>query len=104
VQEALANVIKHARATHATVTLMRDTTVRVSVEDNGVGFGTPAPAFAYGLAGMRERVGELGGRLHLENRPGGGARMVAELPVGPRRPGALMAGSRQRSATVDGSA
>jgi Histidine kinase/Histidine kinase-, DNA gyrase B-, and HSP90-like ATPase len=86
VQEALANVVKHARATHATVTLGRDTRVRVSVEDNGVGFGAPVPAFAYGLAGMRERVAALGGRLSLENRPGGGARVVADLPR-PDEPG-----------------
>jgi signal transduction histidine kinase len=80
VQEALANVVKHARATHATVTLTWDPTVRVSVEDNGVGFGAPVPAFAYGLAGMRERVAALGGRLSLENRPAGGTRVVADLP------------------------
>ena len=80
VQEALANVVKHARATHATVTLRWDTRVRVSVEDNGVGFGAPVPAFAYGLAGMRARVAALGGLLSLENRPGGGARVVADLP------------------------
>ena len=80
VQEALANVVKHARATRATVTPVRGTTVRVSVEDNGVGFGAPAPAFAYGLAGMRERVGALGGRLQLDDGPSGGARVVAELP------------------------
>lgn len=81
VQEALANVVKHARATRATVTLARDTTVRVSVEDDGVGFGAPAPAFAYGLAGMRERVAALGGRLRLDNGPAGGARVVAKLPL-----------------------
>ena len=46
-----------------------------------VGFGASAPAFAYGLAGMRERVAALGGVLHLENRPSGGARVVAELPL-----------------------
>jgi signal transduction histidine kinase len=81
VREALANVVKHARATHATITLIRDTTVRVCVEDNGVGFGTSKPAFAYGLDGMRERAEALGGRLHLDNRPTGAARVVAELPV-----------------------
>jgi signal transduction histidine kinase len=81
VQEALANVVKHARATRAIVTLVWDTTVRVSVEDDGIGFGAPTPAFAYGLAGMRERVRTLGGQLQLENRPGGGARLVAELPL-----------------------
>ena len=82
VREALANVVKHARATRATVTLVLDTTVRVCVEDDGRGFGAPVPAFAYGLRGMRERVGALGGRLHLDNRPAGGARVVAELSVG----------------------
>jgi signal transduction histidine kinase len=81
VQEALANVIKHARAACATVTLVRGTTVRVSVEDDGVGLGAPGPAFTYGLAGMRERVAALGGVLHLDNRPAGGARVVAVLPV-----------------------
>ena len=81
VQEALANVIKHARATRATVTLVLDTTVHVCVEDDGLGFGAPVPAFAYGLAGMRERVGALGGVLQLDNRPTGGARLVAELAV-----------------------
>ena len=80
-QEALANVIKHARATRATVTVIRDATVRLTVEDNGVGLGAPAPAFAYGLAGMRERVAALGGTLHLGNGSGGGARVVAELPL-----------------------
>src|SRR5205807_10614388 len=81
VQEALANVVKHARATRATITLVREKTVRVCVEDDGVGFGAPTAAFTYGLAGMRERVGALGGVLHLDNRPSGGARVVAELPV-----------------------
>jgi NarL family two-component system sensor histidine kinase LiaS len=81
VQEALANVVKHARASHATVTLERQRVLRLSIADNGVGFGTQVPPFAYGLTGMRERVEELGGRLHLENGPNGGARLVAELPL-----------------------
>jgi signal transduction histidine kinase len=81
VREALANVVKHAHATSATVTLVWDATVRLIVEDNGVGFGTPAGAFTYGLTGMRERVAALGGRLQLENRPTGGARVVAQLPL-----------------------
>ena len=81
VQEALANVVKHAHATRATITLVQDATVRLQVEDDGVGFGAPTPAFAYGLAGMRERVAALGGRLHLDNRPAGGARVVAERPL-----------------------
>ena len=41
----------------------------------------PAAAFSYGLAGMRERVEALYGAPQLETRPGGGARLVAELPL-----------------------
>jgi signal transduction histidine kinase len=84
-REALANVIKHARARRATVSVrvVRDTTVRLVVEDDGIGFGATAAVFSYGLAGMRERATALGGMLHLENRPGGGARVVAELPLPP---------------------
>jgi signal transduction histidine kinase len=81
VQEALTNVVKHARASRATVTLIRDATVRVCIEDDGVGFGASAGAFAYGLAGIRHRVEALGGVLQLENRPGGGARVLANLPL-----------------------
>ena len=44
-QEALANVVKHARATRAVVTLVRDATVRLLVEDDGVGFGAPRGGF-----------------------------------------------------------
>jgi signal transduction histidine kinase len=73
-------VVKHARARRATVTLVRAATMRLVVEDDGVGFGAPPAAFTHGLAGMRERGAALGGRLLLENRPGGGARVVAELP------------------------
>ena len=81
VQEALVNVIKHARATHATVTLVLDATLHLCVEDDGVGFGAPAAAFSYGLAGMHERIGGLGGRLYLGNGPSGWSRVVAELPI-----------------------
>jgi signal transduction histidine kinase len=80
-REALANVVKHAHATHATVTLAWDSAVRLVVEDDGVGYDTHVAAFTYGLAGMRERVEALGGRLQLENRPTGGARVAAEIPL-----------------------
>jgi beta-1,4-mannooligosaccharide phosphorylase/Histidine kinase len=79
VREALANVIKHARARSATVTLVWDRWLRICVEDDGRGFGAPVPAFAYGLRGMRERVAALGGpdgrpALALLHRPTFGVR------------------------------
>jgi signal transduction histidine kinase len=82
-QEALTNVVKHARAAHASVTLAVDArTASLHIADDGMGFTTPAPAFdSYGLVVMRERVSSLGGTLRLGNRPEGGAFVHAELPL-----------------------
>jgi signal transduction histidine kinase len=56
-QEALTNVVKHAHARAARVTVVAaDGTVVMEVRDDGVGFATGATASGYGLANMRERV------------------------------------------------
>jgi signal transduction histidine kinase len=89
-QGALSNVVKHARASRVTVTLgsPRRSIVRMTVEDNGIGFDVDVPRQAYGLAAMRERLAGLGGRFQLESRPAGpagqrsGTRIEAELPLG----------------------
>jgi signal transduction histidine kinase len=86
-QEALANVRKHARARNVAVTLsyMMDM-VALDVRDDGVGFD-PAPRGngdvegGFGLAAMRERVEQQGGRLIVESAPGEGATLVVELPI-----------------------
>ena len=83
VQESLTNIVKHARATSVSVVLTRkDDSVSVVVEDDGVGF-EPARERdgGIGLAGMRERVALLGGRLAIESRPGAGTTFVAEVPL-----------------------
>ena len=77
--EALANVIKHARASGANVSAQRRNGVLVvEIEDDGVG-GARAEDGA-GLRGLIDRVEALGGRLRIENPPEGGARVVAEIP------------------------
>jgi signal transduction histidine kinase len=73
--------LARARCATVSVSVVRDTTVRREVEDDGVGFGAPESSFAYGLAGMRDRVVALGGRLHLENGTSGGQWVVVELPL-----------------------
>ena len=82
VQEALTNVVKHARATFALVYLSRTgDTVKVAIEDNGVGF---EPAFArggLGLIGIRERVSHLQGTVQVDSAPGRGTRLTIELPA-----------------------
>jgi signal transduction histidine kinase len=83
VQEALTNIIKHARAQSVSVVVARgDGAVRTVIEDDGVGFAPDAVREgALGLVGMRERVHLLGGRFELRSALGRGTTLVAELPV-----------------------
>jgi signal transduction histidine kinase len=95
VQEALANVARHSRATSASVVLerRRDTLVAI-VEDNGRGFDVQtllAREQSLGLHGMRERSLLVGGKLTIESSPGGGTTVFVQVPlelgVGSREPG-----------------
>jgi signal transduction histidine kinase len=83
VQEALTNVVKHAAATRASVTLTRKgASVLAVVEDDGRGFDVAAAGNGgLGLVGMRERLALLGGRLTIEASPGSGTTLVAEVPL-----------------------
>jgi signal transduction histidine kinase len=82
VSEALTNVAKYARATHAEVTVRRDDgRVTVEVADDGVG-GADA-ARGSGLRGLADRVSALDGSLAVESPPGGGTRLRAEIPAVP---------------------
>jgi signal transduction histidine kinase len=76
--EALANVVKHARATAATVTAQRrDGRLLIEVSDDGVG---GASADGSGLRGLADRVEAHGGRLRVESSRGGGTRVIGEIP------------------------
>src|SRR5262249_19740614 len=88
-QEALTNVVRHARAGHVRIELRQgDAAVELAVRDDGVGFDVgPTQEQAarqghLGLLGMRERVQNLGGRLDVESAPGRGTRIRATFPVG----------------------
>ena len=77
--EALANVVKHANASRATVSARREDGVLViEVEDDGVG-GAHAENGS-GLRGLADRVEALGGRLVVESPTGGGTHVVGEIP------------------------
>lgn len=85
-QEALTNVVRHAGATEAVVTVERSGDEFVlTVDDDGVG---PAGADAAdrgegsGILGMRERAALLGGSVELGASPLGGTRITARLPWG----------------------
>jgi signal transduction histidine kinase len=86
-QEALANVAKHAAASHAWVTLsyMEDV-VSLDVRDDGAGFAQPGErngGGGFGLIAMRQRVNRLAGTLEIESEPGAGTAVSASLPAIP---------------------
>jgi signal transduction histidine kinase len=82
VQEALANVTKHARAGHATVTVIEHGgTVEIAVTDDGRGFSLQDATDGFGLIGMRERVRLVGGRHEIESAPGRGTTVLAWIPA-----------------------
>ena len=83
VQEALANIVKHAEATHVSIFLTRkENSVAAVIEDDGKGFDTNATGDdTLGIVGMRERVGIVGGRLVIESAKGSGTTIAAEVPI-----------------------
>lgn len=88
VQEGLTNAFRHARAAHIAVEVARDgAALRITVRDDGVGLTANRGANGLGLRGMSERVGALGGALRVENAPGGGVALRADMPLGRDRSG-----------------
>ena len=88
VQELLNNVMKHAQAQEVFVEVSReDNQLYISVEDDGVGFDAagPAPRAGIGLAGIRTRVGLLGGTFRVQSRLGQGTSSALQVPV-PAKP------------------
>ena len=88
IQEALNNVLKHARAHRVSVILeRRRDQVVVIVEDDGQGFNVdaaicePGREHGLGLLGMQERIALVGGTLSIESRVGSGATIVARIPI-----------------------
>lgn len=81
-QEALTNVVRHARAAAVTLTLQRENgAILLAVRDDGRGFDPAHAADAsLGLLGMQERAELAGGRLEIESAPGRGATVRARLP------------------------
>ncbi len=84
VQEALTNVLRHARARTAAVSVCNaDGVLHVAVVDDGAGAGATANGggAGSGVRGMRERARALGGTLQAGPRDGGGWQVRATLPL-----------------------
>jgi len=85
VQEALTNAVRHGRAAHVRVSVVRRRgQLEVAVTDDGCGFDPAAigdRTMRLGLRGMRERVALLNGQLDITSRTGGPTQIYAILPV-----------------------
>jgi signal transduction histidine kinase len=80
-QEALTNVVRHARAAHAVVAVERlGDELLLTVDDDGR--GTQGADEGSGILGMRERAALLGGSVEVAPSPRGGTRVTARLPWG----------------------
>ncbi len=116
VRELLFNVVKHASAAPATVTVRRteDNDIRIVVSDTGPGFDRDLGsvpddvAGGLGLFSIRERLGLLGGQLHIESVPGTGSRVSLTAPLArlvevpaPAAPPVSPTGSRAVAAQAD---
>ena len=81
VREALSNILKHAQADQAWVSLQAqlDGSIRLQIEDNGVGIQKMAGVHHYGMAIMEERARALHGRLQYLLRTTGGTCVQLEF-------------------------
>jgi len=87
-QEALANVTRHAQATHIDFSLKLDPeSVVMVIEDDGIGI-TPAQLAdekSYGLIGIRERATQFGGKVQITQPERGGTRVHVDIPLVERK-------------------
>jgi signal transduction histidine kinase len=81
-QEAMHNIVKHAKATYVNVSLQQsDHCTRLVISDNGVGFDTTREFTGHlGLKSMRERTLGLGGSFEVTSAPGEGTTLKIEVP------------------------
>jgi signal transduction histidine kinase len=86
-QEALANVRRHAHASHVRLRLAAEHgTAELEVLDDGLGIADGTPE-GIGLRGMRERVAAGGGELQVAAAPAGGTRVRVRVPAAVGAPG-----------------
>ena len=82
--ESLSNIVRHSRASRATLELTERTagTTELTIEDNGIGFdpGGVVKLGHQGLANTRERAAKIGGTVAIDSHPGAGTRIIVRVP------------------------
>jgi signal transduction histidine kinase len=104
-EEALTNVVKHAKASKVTVRLdpPREGWLRLTVRDDGQGFDVESAPRGLGMATMQDYAEAVGGECVVHSAPGMGTAVTAILPL--VRPGAVhLEGELERKEATDGEA
>lgn len=84
VQEAFANVYKHAGATHVIFSMEEDRGyIKIIICDNGKGFDIASSSFitGFGITNMYNRAKKLGGSFKIISTPGLGTKIMVEIPI-----------------------
>jgi signal transduction histidine kinase len=83
-QESLANVVRHARASEVKIALLRSgDQLTLKVRDNGIGMADLAATRGCGLLGIADRVTAAGGRFVIDSQPGSGTLLSLSIPLAP---------------------
>lgn len=84
IQEIINNIIKHAKASHISMQLIRhETEMNVMIEDNGIGFDTSRLENfeGIGLKGIQTRIEFLNGSVHFDSSIGRGTTVIIDIPL-----------------------
>ena len=95
-EEALANVVKHAKASKVTVRLdpPREGWLRLTVRDDGQGFDVESDPRGLGMATMQDYAGAVAGECAVHSAPGAGTEVTAVVPLSP--PGGERSGTSEK--------
>jgi signal transduction histidine kinase len=81
-QEAISNAVRHANAQQIQISILyRKRSVKLCVQDDGVGFAREGELLGFGLRGMRERAHAAASELTIDSAPGRGAKIVVVAPL-----------------------
>lgn len=80
-KECATNIVRHSRARSVQMHVsLTNETIRININDDGLGFDTSKPLHGSGLANMRERMLEIGGTLNVSSTPGTGTCVLMDIP------------------------
>lgn len=82
IQEALQNIVKHAKAKHVVLTIyLKEKQLYISVKDNGIGFDITKSVEGIGVKNMKTRIKKLKGTIRMSSKPGEGATIQMHFPI-----------------------